>query len=521
MTTTDDAPTSASGAVGVRTGGTAHAEPSGALFAPDTPFVGDPGTAQDRHQIYRSLKTVLAATAVLDAVVLIVSLSTAFKLRGLANGLLPLANVQEAVLLWSSVLILIGWMLLIGIQGGYSTRNFGSGSEEFRVVGLASVITAGMVGLTCYLFQLELSRTFVLLAFLIGTPLLLSERYAVRMWAHSVRRRGRLVHRVLAVGGPSGIREVVDALRRDSYIGYQVVGAVMPSGIATAPARFPVPVVGEVPDTRRLCDELGTDTVLVTRGGFDSAHELRRIAWDLEGSSINLVVVPSLTDVAGPRIHMRPVAGLPLLHVEQPQAGNAGGLPKRLFDLVAATMALLVLSPLLLVVALIVKLQDGGPVFFRQARVGRTGQPFGMIKFRSMVMDAEARLAELAELNESDGVLFKIREDPRITRVGRFLRRYSVDELPQLINVLRGEMSLVGPRPPLPAEVDRYALDVHRRLLVRPGLTGLWQVSGRSGLSWDESVRLDLYYVDNWSMMSDLVIVAKTVKAVLGKSGAY
>ncbi len=179
------------------------------------------------------------------------------------------------------------------------------------------------------------------------------------------------------------------------------------------------------------------------------------------------------------------------------------------------------LSPLLLVVAVVVKLQDGGPVLFHQPRIGREGKTFQMLKFRSMVVDAEARLAALRDQNESDGVLFKMKADPRITPLGRYLRRYSIDELPQLINVLRGEMSLVGPRPPLSSEVDKYADDVHRRLLVRPGLTGLWQVSGRSGLSWDESVRLDLYYVDNWSMTSDLVIIAKTVRAVVGSSGAY
>jgi exopolysaccharide biosynthesis polyprenyl glycosylphosphotransferase len=295
----------------------------------------------------------------------------------------------------------------------------------------------------------------------------------------------------------------------------------VPPRIAPDFDRFPVPVLGGVADMRRLCDQVGADTVLVARGGYETSQELRRIAWALEGSSIDLVVVPSLTDIAGPRIHMRPVAGLPLLHVEQPQAGAAGGLPKRLFDVVFASLALLVFSPLLMVVAAIVKLQDGGPVFFRQSRVGRDGTPFGMIKFRSMVVDAESRLEQLRALNEFDDVLFKMQNDPRITSVGRFLRRYSVDELPQLFNVIRGEMSLVGPRPPLPAEVDRYADDVHRRLLVRPGLTGLWQVSGRSGLSWDESVRLDLYYVDNWSMLSDLVIMAKTVRAVLGSAGAY
>ena len=280
-------------------------------------------------------------------------------------------------------------------------------------------------------------------------------------------------------------------------------------------------MLGSVANTRRLCDEYGADTVLVARGGYGTAQELRRIAWDLEGSSIDLVVVPSLTDVAGPRIHMRPVAGLPLLHVEQPQAGEAGGLSKRLFDLVLAGGALVLLSPLLLVVAALVRLHDGGPVFFRQARVGREGKAFGMLKFRSMVVDAEQRLDELRHHNDFDDVLFKMKKDPRVTPLGRFLRRWSIDELPQLVNVIRGEMNLVGPRPPLSSEVDRYADDVHRRLLVRPGLTGLWQVSGRSGLSWDESVRLDLYYVDNWSMTSDLVIIAKTVRAVLGKSGAY
>lgn len=282
-----------------------------------------------------------------------------------------------------------------------------------------------------------------------------------------------------------------------------------------------MPHLGVVEDTRRLCDEVGADTVLVARGGYSSSADLRRIAWDLEGSDIDLVVVPSLTDVAGPRIHMRPVAGLPLLHVEGPQTDEAGGLGKRLFDLVGAVVGITLISPLLLVLAILVKLEDGGPVLFRQQRVGRGGEVFGMMKFRSMVPDAEKKLAEIRHLNESDGVLFKVKDDPRITRIGRFIRRYSLDELPQLFNVVKGEMSLVGPRPPLPAEVRAYEQDVHRRLLVRPGMTGLWQVSGRSSLTWNETVRLDLYYVDNWSMLTDLVIIAKTVKAVVGKHGAY
>ena len=310
-------------------------------------------------------------------------------------------------------------------------------------------------------------------------------------------------------------------LHRERYAGYTVVGACVPRGITVDPDVLSVPHLGAVEDVRRVCDEVGADTVLVARGGYSSSSDLRRIAWDLEESDLDLVVVPSLTDVAGPRIHMRPVAGLPLLHVEGPQADEAGGLTKRVFDVAAALVCLLLLAPVMVAVMVMIKVEDGGPIFFRQARVGRHGAEFGMLKFRSMVVDAESRLEELRHLNESDGTLFKVREDPRITSVGRHLRKYSLDELPQLLNVIRGDMSLVGPRPPLQREVATYEDDVRRRLLVRPGMTGLWQVSGRSELSWAETVRLDLYYVDNWSMMSDLVIMAKTVKAVVASSGAY
>jgi exopolysaccharide biosynthesis polyprenyl glycosylphosphotransferase len=361
----------------------------------------------------------------------------------------------------------------------------------------------------------------VLLAFLIGTPLLLLERLAIRRSAYSLRRNGRLLHRVLAVGGPSGISEVVDALRREQYVGYQVVGACVPDEIAVEPARFDVPVLGRVEDTRRLCDEVGADTVLIARGGYDTSDELRRIAWDLEGSSIDLVVVPSLTDVAGPRIHMRPVAGLPLLHLEQPQAGEAAGWGKRAFDLAGSLLALVMLSPLMLAVIVLIKLEDRGPVLFRQPRIGRDGSTFHCLKFRSMFVDADRMERGLREKAGHDGALFKMPDDPRITRVGAFIRRYSVDEVPQLLNVVRGDMSLVGPRPQQAWEVETYTDWEHRRLRVRPGMTGLWQVSGRSQLSFDEAIRLDLYYVDNWSMTADLAIMGKTVRAVLGSAGAY
>jgi exopolysaccharide biosynthesis polyprenyl glycosylphosphotransferase len=315
------------------------------------------------------------------------------------------------------------------------------------------------------------------------------------------------------------VRELVDVISRAPWMGYRVVGMCVPRGQQADDVG--VPVLGDIDDVRDLAIELGVDGVIVAGGSYSSAADLRRLGWELQGLDLDMLVVPSLTDIAGPRVHMRHVAGLPFVHVEEPQSDRAGGWAKRVFDLVVSSGLVLVLSPLLLVVAALIRLQDGGPVLYRQRRVGANGAEFDMIKFRSMVVDADARLAEVAHANEHDGVLFKIRDDPRVTRIGRFIRKYSIDELPQLFNVLRGEMSLVGPRPPLINEFEQYEQDTHRRLLVRPGMTGLWQVSGRSDLPWAEAVRLDLYYVDNWSMVIDLVIMIKTVKAVIVSHGAY
>ncbi len=467
------------------------------------------------------MSRLLVVVAAADLAAISLAIVLAWDYRFGLDTLLASGQGSQPLAVFVAPSIGLVWMLLLAAVGAYSTRSFGAGTEEFRRLFLASGLAAGVVGMISFLLQLNISRGFVLLTFSLGLPFLLAERYAVRKALHHMRARGRLLHRVVAVGGPSAIAELTEVLHRELYVGYLVCGACVPNGMVVEADALPVPCLGGVEDTRRVCREIGADTVLVARGGYSSSADLRRIAWDLEGSDIDLVVVPSLTDVAGPRIHMRPVAGLPLLHVEGPQAGRAGGLAKRVMDFVGALVGLILISPVILFVATLIKLEDGGPVFFRQARVGREGRVFGMVKFRSMTPDAEKRLAEIRHLNESDRVLFKVKEDPRVTRVGRFLRRYSVDELPQLLNVLRGDMSLVGPRPPLSSEVDSYEKDVRRRLLVRPGMTGLWQVSGRSTLTWSESVRLDLYYVDNWSMVGDLVIIAKTLRAVLTSQGAY
>ena len=275
-----------------------------------------------------------------------------------------------------------------------------------------------------------------------------------------------------------------------------------------------------VTDIVRSC---GADTVAVTSTAAFGPSEVRQLSWDLEDTPARLILAPAITNIAGARIHTQPVAGLPLIHVDRPTYRGANRILKRSFDIIGSVFLIVVLSPLLLTVAAAVKLTGDGPVFFRQDRVGLNGEVFRMIKFRSMQVDAEARLDKLRDEQRDAGnvVLFKLKNDPRVTPIGRFLRRFSLDELPQLFNVVAGDMSLVGPRPPLRSEVDRYRDHERRRMLVKPGITGLWQVSGRSDLTWQDSVRLDMYYVENWSITGDLVILWKTAKAVLSSTGAY
>jgi exopolysaccharide biosynthesis polyprenyl glycosylphosphotransferase len=282
-----------------------------------------------------------------------------------------------------------------------------------------------------------------------------------------------------------------------------------------------VPVVGSLTSVPEAVAKLGIDTVAVTASRGLTSGVLKRLGWDLEGAGVDLVVAPALTDVAGPRVHVRPVSGLQLLYVEQPEFTGPTWAMKEAFDRALAAVALLALGPLLALIALTVRLTSSGPVIFRQVRVGRNGEVFTVYKFRTMVVDAERHLQALWERSEGNEVLFKMKSDPRVTRVGRLLRRVSLDELPQLANVVLGNMSLVGPRPALPNEAERYGRSTARRLLVKPGITGLWQVSGRSDLSWEDSVRLDLYYVENWSFAGDIQILWKTLSAVVRGHGAY
>jgi exopolysaccharide biosynthesis polyprenyl glycosylphosphotransferase len=308
-------------------------------------------------------------------------------------------------------------------------------------------------------------------------------------------------------------------LRREHAAGFDVIGACLPALHLPVRATDDLPVLGSLADVPELTRAHGVDTVAVAASSAVPSEAVRRIAWGLEGSGVDVVVAPSVADVAGPRISVRPVSGLPLLHVDQPEFASGKRVAKSVLDRIVASGLLVALLPVLLPAALGIRLTSKGPALFRQTRIGRDGREFTVLKFRTMYQDAERRLAELTGRNESDGLLFKIRDDPRITPFGRFLRRTSLDELPQLLNVVRGDMSLVGPRP-LPVKDTDFTGDVRRRLLVRPGMTGLWQVNGRSRLSWEDAVRLDLYYVENWSISLDLAILLRTAAAVVRGTGA-
>lgn len=415
------------------------------------------------------------------------------------------------------------WVLFVYLGGGYARRFLGVGTEEYRRVATSGFALGAFVAIGAYAVGFDLARGYALLTLPLIPLICLALRYARRKALHRRRRFGRCMSGVVVVGYQVAVRDLVRRLRGEVYHGMRVVGVCLP-GEEAEPVAGEVegcPVLGTFTDVADAVALTGADTVAVLACPEMGGAELRRLAWRLEKTGTDLIVASALMDVAGPRTSIRPVAGLPLLHVEHPELVGARRVLKGIFDRCAAALALVVLSPLFLALSVLVRAEDGGPALFAQTRVGRGGSEFTVYKFRTMIPRAEVLRTTLQSRNEHDGVLFKMRRDPRVTRVGAWLRRYSLDELPQLVNVVRGEMSLVGPRPPLPEEVARYVDDVRRRLVVKPGMTGLWQVSGRSDLSWEESVRLDLRYVENWSLTLDIQILWKTWSAVIRGAGAY
>jgi exopolysaccharide biosynthesis polyprenyl glycosylphosphotransferase len=413
----------------------------------------------------------------------------------------------------------ITWLGVLALSRCYEARFLAAGPEEFKRVTNASIRLIAVIALIGYATGLELARGFVAVFLPAGLLGLLLGRYLARLVLYRRRRRGEWSHRVLVLGSEPHVGDLAAQLRREPLAGFQVVGACVPGGLSEISGG--VPVVGTLGGVSAALAAVQADTVAVAACPAITGEGLRRLSYELEGTGVDLLVAPALTNVTGSRINIRPVAGLPLLHLDEPELTGARKAAKAVFDRSVATVSLVLLAPVLTTVAIAVRVTSPGPAIFRQQRVGRDGELFCVWKFRSMRQDAEQLRHTIEQLNEHEGVLFKVRQDPRITPIGRFLRKYSLDELPQLVNVARGQMSLVGPRPPLESEVARYEGHARRRLLVKPGMTGLWQISGRSDLSWDETVRLDLQYVENWSLGLDLMILAKTGLAVVKGSGAY
>lgn len=460
-----------------------------------------------------------------DAFIVIWAVVGAFIIR---FGIEPNFSVagQELTYAWLSVGLAIAWWLMLGAWNSRQSRILGSGPDEYKRVAAASLWLFGIVAIVSYALRIETARGYVGLALPVGLLGLLLGRWLIRQHLSIKRGQGKSMSRLLLLGGPGAVSHLAASFHRAKHAGYLPVAAYMPGleNVTQVDPDSGLEIIGNQPDTHSIVsaiEECGADAVAVSAGVQLHPQTLRHLGWELASRNIGLIMAPALTDIAGPRIHTQQVAGLPLIHVTTPTLEGGQRVAKRLFDVIVAGLLLLFAAPAMILVAILIKLDSRGPVLFRQERVGIEGRHFYMLKFRSMVVDAEARLAELACNNEGSGPLFKMKNDPRVTRLGGFLRRFSVDELPQLINVLNGSMSLVGPRPPLPREVEAYESDVRRRLLVKPGLTGLWQVSGRSNLSWQDSVRLDLYYVENWSLAGDLVIILKTVRAVFRSTGAY
>ena len=417
------------------------------------------------------------------------------------------------------------WWVAMRLSGGYDARFIGVGSDEFRKVFNAGAGLTASIAIMSYAAKFDLARGYVAVALPTATLLDLGARYWMRKRLHKQRIAGRYMQRVVAVGHRDSVANLITELRRDKHHGLSVVGVCLTeagAGDGGLSQISDVPVLGGIDRTRLAVSALEADTVAVLACPELSGARMRELAWELEESGTDVYVAPTLLDVAGSRTTIRPIAGLPLLHMEHPQREGSKLVLKTFFDRTAAAVALFALSPVFATIALAIKAEDRGPVFFKQVRVGRNGQTFKVWKFRTMIVDAERQKATLAQQNQGNGALFKMRRDPRITKPGAWLRRYSLDELPQLINVLRGDMSLVGPRPALPEETAKYdGTHMERRLVVKPGITGLWQVSGRSDLSLADSMRLDVHYVENWSLFLDLQILWKTGWAVLGGNGAY
>lgn len=458
-----------------------------------------------------------AATIATDCIAIVIVVVLGYVL-GLGSHVPQFGDVSPGAGVVAGTFMICGLV----VTRAWDSQVLGHGAEEFSRLIRAVVTSAVAFGLLGLALEALAARPWVFGLMPLAGVLAAGGRLVLRMRLHRLREQGRCALPVLAVGAIESVTDLVNRTRRDRGRGWVVAGVCTPTGAAHngADGILGVPVLGDLDGVAEVARAGGHRVVAVCPSPGWTPRRLHQLAWNLEDLAAELVVDPGLMEVAGPRLHIDPVDGLPLLRLTRPTFTGVPWIAKHVVDRLGSALLLLAVAPLMLVIAIGITL-DGGPIFFRQTRVGRHGREFTILKFRSMVVGAEQRLSDLVGANEGAGPLFKLKRDPRVTRVGAFLRRYSLDELPQLVNVLTGAMSLVGPRPPLPAEAATYGRDAQRRLLVRPGLTGLWQISGRSDLSWEESVRLDLRYVENWNLALDALILWRTLGVVVGGRGAY
>jgi exopolysaccharide biosynthesis polyprenyl glycosylphosphotransferase len=420
-------------------------------------------------------------------------------------------QLNPAALAWAMG---ITWLLALKFNGSREDRIIGGGSDEYKRIFGSSITVISLLALAALFLKLDVSRLFVAFSLIFGTVALIAGRWAWRQWLRKKRESNQLKERVAIAGPATLIQELAEKLQKDKQGPYTPALLIPLSGNLESKLKQEEDFTDPAETLRRhKIDALivvGTDTM--------SSKRLKQISWNMEKSNATLIVAPGLIEVAGPRVHTRPISGMPLIEIETPKFSGGKYIIKQIFDITLATIALVLTAPIMLIAAIAVKI-DGGPIFFLQERHGKDGKIFKMIKFRSMIVGAEKLHEQLKKQKQNEltnSNMFKDPEDPRITKVGKFIRKYSIDELPQIFNVLKGDMSLVGPRPPLPSEVKDYENHVHRRLHVKPGITGIWQVSGRSTLSWESTVNLDLHYIENWSISGDLIIILKTFRVVFG-----
>lgn len=486
---------------------------------------GQPDTSSIRNPRWREKHaTALIAT---DALAVAAAIGLAHRYRfGDLFWFEPARALANSAIF--SVLLGVLWMTGLAISHSRVPRIIGAGAEEYRQVVRATVFVFGAIGLLAILLKVQLSRSYLMIVLPTGLALLLVLRWLARVVIGKVReRKGRCVTRLVIVGSMPGVTQLCGSLSRVPSSEYRVVGVCVPDAdagdVVTVPGFGDIPNFGDESTVLEAVAAVDGHAVAVSATERLGGAGLGDLSWELDKHDIELLVAPGLVDVVGQRLHMRPVSALPLIHVERPQYHGAKKFKKRFFDVLFSSAVLLCALPVLLIIAAAIKIDSKGPVFYRAQRIGLNGKPFRMLKFRTMVQGADAMISDLSSLDlvASPRDAFKFRNDPRVTRVGAVLRKYSADELPQFINVIKGTMSVVGPRPPLLVEVDAYNDRSRRRLLVRPGITGLWQINGRSDLSWEDSVRLDLFYVENWSMTADFLISLRTLRAVFQHTGAY